>query len=176
MRPALRLALVTVPLLVLLGTLSGRYAGAADTGPWFEGLAKPGFYPPGWLFGVVWTILYAMMGVALALVIAARDRPGRAVALALFALQLAANLAWSPLFFRFHLIGASVALIVVILVLAALTTWRFAVISRVAAALMLPYLLWLAFAAALDWRLWALNPGGSRFVANPAVEVPLAGE
>lgn len=170
-----RTALITVPLLVLLGSLSGRFAGAADMSPWFDGLTKPGIYPPGWLFGVAWTTLYALMGLALALIIAS-ERRGRGVAIALFAVQFALNLAWAPLFFRYHLIGASVVMIVVILVLAALAAWRFALVSRVAAGLMLPYLLWLAFASVLDWQLWALNPGGSRFVANPAVEVPLAGE
>ena len=176
MRRALRIALVTVPLAVLLGTLSGRYAGAGQTGPWLDGLAKPGFYPPGWAFGVAWTILYALMGVAAALVIAARGTPGRTSALVLFVVQLALNLAWAPLFFRFHAIGGATALIPAILVVAALAAWRFAAVRRIAGVLMVPYLLWLAFAGVLAGRLWMLNPNGSRFVPNAAVEVPLAQE
>ena len=176
MRPALRNALVAVPLLLLLGGLSGRYAGAAETSPWFEGLSKPGFYPPGSVFGVVWPALYALMGVALALVVAARGAPGRWGAVLLFVGQLALNLAWPPLFFRVHAIGGSVALIVAILVLATLTAWRFAKVRRVAGLVLLPYLLWLAFAIVLDVRLWMLNPNGSRFAPSPAADVPLAQE
>ena len=170
-----RAAMILVPLLLLLGNLSGRLAGAADGSPWFEGLTKPGFYPPGWAFGAGWTLLYILMALAAAIVAGSRAR-GSAVALGLFAVQLGLNLAWAPLFFRAHLIGASVALIVVIFLAALLTAWRFAAIARVAGGLMLPYLLWLAFAAVLDARLWSLNPGGSRFVENPTIEVPLAQE
>lgn len=161
--------------MLLLGNLSGRYGGAADGGPWFAGLAKPGFYPPGWAFGAAWTVLYILMGLAVAVVIGARER-GRGVAIGLFVVQVTLNLAWAPLFFRAHEIGASVVLILAILVAAIITTWRFAAIRRVAGLLMVPYLLWLAFAAVLDARLWALNPGGSRFVENRPVEVPLAQE
>lgn len=176
MRPALRIGLVTVPLTMLLGSLAARYANSVESNPWFEGLAKPGFNPPGWAFGVVWPILYALMGTALALVIAARGAPGRGIAIALFVTQFALNLIWSPVFFRFHMIGESVALIAAILVFAALSAWRFFVVRRVAGLLLLPYLLWLAFAIVLAWRFWALNPDGSRFVPNPGVEVPLAQE
>lgn len=169
----LRAALVVVPLVLLLGTLSGRLAGSSEANPWFQALVKPEAYPPGFVFGIVWTILYVMMGVAAALVWNARGAQGRGVALALFAAQLAANLAWSPLFFRFHRIEASFWLIVAILALALLTTLRFGVIRRLAAWLMVPYLVWLCFAAVLNWRIHELNPGHGPNVSTAGVEVRL---
>ena len=169
----LRTALVSVPLVLLLGTLSGRLAGSAEDNPWFAALAKPDAYPPGVIFGIVWTILYVMMGIALALVWNARGAKGRGQGLLLFAAQLLANLAWSPLFFRFHRIEGAFWLIVVIFGLALLTTLRFASVRRLAGWLMVPYLAWLSFAAVLNWRIHELNPGGGPNVSTAGVELRL---
>lgn len=171
-----RVALIAVPLVLLLGTLSGRYAGSSDANPWYDGLAKPALQPPGPVFGIVWTILYILMGLAAAAVINARGAQGRMVAIGLFVLQLALNLCWSPLFFRAHQIGGSLALLVAILLAAVATTIAFARVRRIAAWLMLPYLLWLGFAAVLNWRIMELNPDGSRFHPDPGVEVALTQE
>src|SRR5687767_10665402 len=84
-----RVALITVPLTLLLGTLSGRASGSGEENPWFEGLVKPALQPPGWAFGVAWTILYTLMGLAVAMVIAARGARGRGLAAGLFVVQLA---------------------------------------------------------------------------------------
>lgn len=165
--------MVIVPLVLLLGTISGRLAGSSERNPWFAALAKPEAYPPGVVFGIVWTVLYIMMGFAAALVWNARGAPGRPVALLLFALQLVANLAWSPLFFRLHRIEAAFWLVVAILVLASLTTWRFASVRRLAAWLMLPYLAWLGFAAVLNWRIHELNPNGGPDVSIASVRLAL---
>lgn len=164
-----RIMLVTVPLLVLLGTLSGQLAGSTENNIWYRLLEKPLFQPPGVVFGIVWTILYALMGVALAMVWDARGARGRGGALALFAVQLLLNLAWAPLFFRYHEIGASLALTGAIFVAALLTTIRFASIRRLAAWLMAPYLLWLIFAAALNLQIWQLNPEGGANVSDTGV-------
>lgn len=154
----LRHALVTVPAVLLLGTLSGRLAGAGAGNAWFDALAKPAFMPPGWAFGAAWTILYILLGLALAMLLHARGARRRSFAIALFLAQLAANYAWPPLFFAFHEVGGSLALlglmIVLTLLLAALL-WR---IRPLAAWLMLPYLAWLVFAAALTGEIARLNP------------------
>jgi translocator protein len=154
---ALRIAILTVPGVVLLGSLSGVVAGSGEDNPWFADLAKPALYPPGFVFGVVWTLLYALMGVVLAC------PPGRDLqrAALLFAAQLVLNLIWSTLFFKLHLLGPSFALILVILAAALATTFAFARLDRIAAWLLVPYLAWLCFAAGLAFRIWQLNPGAA---------------
>lgn len=165
--------LVAVPLLVLLGTISGRLAGSSEANPWFMALLKPEIYPPGAVFGIVWTILYVMMGIALALVWTARGARWRWTAVLLFVLQLAANLAWSPLFFRYQRIEDAFWLIVAIFALALLTTISFAAVRRMAALLMLPYLAWLGFAGLLNWRIHELNPEGGPDVSIASVRLTL---
>lgn len=168
-----RAALVFVPLVVLLGTISGRMAGSSEANPWFSALVKPDIYPPGAVFGIVWTILYVMMGVALALVWSARGARWRLVAILLFVVQLAANLAWSPLFFREQQILQAFWLIIAIFGLALLTTLAFWKVRRLAALLMLPYLAWLAFAGVLNWRIHELNPDGGPDVSIARVSLAL---
>src|SRR5215213_2125258 len=84
----LRYALVTVPAILLLGTVSGRASGAGAGNAWFEALIKPDFMPPGWLFGAAWTILYILLGLALAMILHARGARGRGLAIGLFLAQL----------------------------------------------------------------------------------------
>lgn len=168
-----RAVLVIAPLVLLLGTLSGRLGGSSANDPWFAALVKPDIYPPGVVFGIVWTLLYLMIGMAVALVWNARGARARVLALGLFVLQLAANLAWSPLFFRYHEIETAFWLIVAILALALLATLSFALVRRVAAALMIPYLAWLGFAAVLNWRIHELNPNGGPDVTIASVRMAL---
>src|SRR3954466_5276055 len=80
----LRYALFTVPAIVLLGAVSGRISGSGYGNAWFDALTKPAIMPPGWVFGLVWTILYVLLGLALALILHARGARGRGPALALF--------------------------------------------------------------------------------------------
>lgn len=154
----LRVALVVVPLVLLLGILSGVAAGSGEDDPWFAALSKPAAMPPGWLFPVAWTILYILIGFALAMIVAARRAPGRTVALTLFILQLAANLAWSPLFFAAHRVAAALGLILLMIALTVATILAFARVRPRAAGLMIPYLAWLCFAAWLNYRIDVLNP------------------
>ena len=156
----LRWAIVVVPLVLLLGLASGRLSNSGYGNPWFAALAKPDFTPPGWMFGVAWSVLYLMMGVALVLVLAARGARGRQPAIVAFLVQLALNLAWSPLFFAAHQIRPALFLILAILVAAAVTTWLFWKVRRAAGLLMLPYLAWLCFALALNYQIDRLNPAG----------------
>ena len=116
----LRWSLLTVPAIVLLGFLSGRLANSGYGNRWFDALEKPALMPPGWLFGVAWTILYILMGLALAIVLHARGAKGRGPAIVLFLVQLLMNLAWSPLFFRAHQVGSALALILILWVIGGL--------------------------------------------------------
>lgn len=168
----LRLALVCMPAVVLLGGLSSRLAGPGESDPWFQLLVKPAAFPPGWLFGVVWTILYAMIGLALAIVLDARGARGRSLALGLFALQLALNLAWTPLFFGAHQIAPAFFLLLAVLGAATACCVAFARIRPLAGWLLIPYLMWLGFAAVLSFRFWQLNPEGA-VVAAPVAELRL---
>lgn len=156
----MRWALVTVPAILFLGLLVARVSNSSAANPWFDALAKPGWFPPGWVFGAGWASLYVLLGLALAQILHARGARGRAGAIGLFALQLLLNLAWTPVFFGAHQITAAFWLIVVVLALAIATAASFARIRRSAAWLMLPYLAWLGFATVLAWEMDRLNPDG----------------
>ena len=168
----LRWSLLTVPAIVLLGFLSGRLANSGYGNRWFDALEKPALMPPGWLFGVAWTILYILMGLALAIVLHARGAKGRGPAIVLFLVQLVMNLAWSPLFFRAHQVGSALMLILALIVIVAITIWLFARIRRVAGLLLLPYLAWLAFASFLNYEIGRLNPDAETLVA-PALSTQI---
>ncbi len=162
----LRIALLAVPGVLLLGTLSGVLSGSGDNG-WYQNLDKPSFNPPPQAFAVVWPILYVMQGLALAMVIHAVGATGRQRALVLFAIQFALNLLWSPLFF-----GAHETVIAAMLGVALPTTLRFFQVRRAAGLLMLPYLAWIAFALALNIAIVQLNPDAE--LASAASDAPSA--
>lgn len=160
----LRHALITVPAIVLIGTLSGSLAGSGTDNAWFAALAKPDFMPPGWAFGAAWTLLYVLLGLSLAMVLHARGAIGREKALILFGLQLLLNFAWSPIFFGMHKVSIALSMIAAMIVVAVamiVLIWR---IRPLAAALLLPYLGWLMFAAALNFQILALNPDAQTLV------------
>ena len=94
-----KLAIVTVLAIELLGGLSGWLSNSGYGNPWFDGLVKPDFMPPGAAFGIVWPILYALLGISVAMILAELPSPRRKTALTLFWIQLALNFAWSPIFF-----------------------------------------------------------------------------
>ncbi len=155
----LRWALFLVPGVLLLGLLSGALANSGPENAWFAALVKPQLYPPPQAFGIVWSVLYVMMGLALAIVMSARGAAGRKAAIIAFLVQLALNLAWSPLFFAAHQMTAALVLLGVldIAVLATLVLfWR---VRPLASVLLLPYLAWALFATALNWQFLEVNPG-----------------
>ncbi|MET1753933.1 TspO/MBR family protein [Novosphingobium sp. RD2P27] len=149
----IRSALVCVPVVLLLGILSGTLSGSGSDGAWFAALRKPAAYPPSAAFGIVWSVLYVLMGLALAIVVCANGARRRRVAMIVFAVQLALNLAWSPLFFGIH--RMSWALIDILLLDAAVvvTILLFARVRPLAAWLLAPYLLWVLFATYLNWAI-----------------------
>src|SRR3954466_7016364 len=101
-RSMLKIAIIAVIAIELLGGLSGWLSNSGYGNAWFDALQKPIFMPPGWAFGVVWPILYALLAIALAMILVMPASPRRQVALALFFIQLALNFAWSPIFFAAH--------------------------------------------------------------------------
>jgi tryptophan-rich sensory protein len=122
-------------------------------------MARPSWAPPGSVFGPVWTALYAMMGVAAWLVWRAQGLSGAGAALLLFVVQLAVNALWSWLFFGWRQGALAFVDILVLWVLIAATIALFGRVSRVAAALLVPYLAWVTFASFLNFSIWRLNPG-----------------
>jgi tryptophan-rich sensory protein len=124
---------------------------------WYAELIKPSFNPPDRVFGPVWTILYVLMGVAAWRVWRAADREIVQGPLSMFALQLALNLGWSVSFFGFERIGPSIAVILVLELAIVATALAFRPIDRLAALLLVPYVLWVGFAAVLNIAIWRLN-------------------
>ncbi len=153
-----RAALVAVPGILFVGGLAARVAGSTETNPWYQSLTLPAIQPPGPLFGIAWAILYTLIAVAFAMVWGTRNARGKPLAITLFGIGLLINLAWSPVFFRLHMISLALAIIVTMLVVALATTFAFARVNRLAAWLMVPYLAWLCFATGLNTSILMLNP------------------
>ena len=166
-----RWALFTVPAVLLLSFLVQQFTptgGPENT--WYAALTEPSFSPPSYLFGIVWPILYLLMGIALALVCAAWGARGRTAAIVAFAVQFAVNLAWSPVFFGLQQIGWGLAVIVLLDVLVIVTIVLFWRVRTLAGVLLLPYLAWILFATALNFQFLQLNPDASGDVDTGAVQ------
>lgn len=140
---------------------SGGALFEAD-GAWYRALEAPAFSPPAWVFGPVWTVLYIMIAVAGGR-LAARAADGPAAgrlagfALGLWALQMTLNALWTPAFFGAHALGTALAIIAALwasIALLVLVSWR---VERLAGLLLVPYLAWVSFAAALNFAYWQLN-------------------
>ena len=145
-----------VLLCLVVGWVSDLTTEAAIA-TWYRPLIKPSWTPPEIAFPIAWTILYILMGIAAGLVWRCRHR-GRLAATGLFLIQLAVNALWSPVFFGLHAPGGG--LIVILLLLAAViaTVIAFFPISRAAGWLLVPYLLWVAYATTLNIGILVLNP------------------
>jgi len=162
----LRWALFLVPLVMLIGFAAGQLGGP-DTA-WFAGLNKPSIYPPPILFGIVWTILFVMIGCALALVASAWGAVGRGVALIAFAVHFLPTQGWTAVFFGMQDMQTGLIVLgygVITLVIALALVWR---VRRAAGLLLLPYLAWLCFATALNFQFIAANPDGGQKGASGA--------
>lgn len=152
-----------LPLLALLvliievgGLLSGLLGG--NGGEIYSSLIKPSFSPPGWVFPVVWTVLYLLMAIALYRIIlhgAQGENVGNAVFF--FVVQIILNYLWSVIFFRFQLYGVAFVELLLLLFFIIVTTVEFAKIDKKAAWLMVPYIIWVAFAAILNYSVWMQN-------------------
>jgi len=152
-------AIVSVLAIELLGGASGWLSNSGYGNSWFDALEKPFFMPPGWAFGVVWPILYALLGISLAMILAAPPSERRRNALLLFFFQLALNFAWSPIFFAGHDIKLAKVVIFLMAAIAAAAAGQFTRIRPAAGLLMVPYIAWLVFAGTLNATIEKLNPG-----------------
>ncbi|MBN1544010.1 tryptophan-rich sensory protein [Candidatus Woesearchaeota archaeon] len=142
-------------LICQLAGIIGSFFTASSVGAWYAALNKPAFNPPGWVFGPVWITLYTMMGISLYLVWRSGSRSW--FVFGVFGLQLVLNALWSILFFGFHAPGIAFAEITILWLSIMATTVLFFSISRAASYLLVPYLLWVSFAALLNFMLWRLN-------------------
>jgi len=154
-RKAIALA---IALLLCYGAAGvGGLLGPAAGGGWYTDLAKPSWTPPSWIFGPVWTVLYGMMAVSVWLIWLERRRRPAGAPIILFAVQLAFNAAWSPLFFGLRRPGLAFADITALWLTLGLTVYAFLKRRPAAGLLLVPYLLWVSFAAALNLAIWRLN-------------------
>ena len=149
--------IVAIVVCELAGIIGSLFTTPSIPG-WYAGLVKPSFNPPAWVFAPVWTTLYAMMGLAAWLIYEkGLKRPEVKKALTVFAVQLVLNTLWSIVFFGAHqLLGA----VIVIVLLWAMILWTillFRKISKAAAWLLVPYILWVSFASVLNVTIWVLN-------------------
>jgi len=153
-------------LLALLGFIAACFLAALTSalfrpGEWYVRLAKPSWRPPNWLFAPVWTVLYLMIAISGWLVWREAGFAGAALPLAIYALQLVLNAAWTPLFFGLHRPDLGFLDIVLVWLSIFATIVLFYPIHAGAALLLLPYLAWVTFAAALNFAVWRLNPSAA---------------
>lgn len=149
--------LAVIALSCFAASAVGGLFTATSVESWYQQLTRPSWTPPDWVFGPVWTLLYATMAVAAWLVWRANGGRARRRALAVFAVQLALNALWSALFFGLRSPGAGLVGIVALFVAIATTIIAFTHVSRTAAVLLGPYLAWVGFASYLNATIWWLN-------------------
>jgi benzodiazapine receptor len=149
-------AILSIIIPLAVGGLSA-YLGMSNVKD-YETFIKPAFSPPGWVFPIVWTILYILMGLA-AYRIWGHGKNGEDTkkALVLYGIQLFLNFLWTIIFFRFRLYGLAFVELLVLLVFIMLTTFEFFKIDKIAGYLMIPYILWVSFAGVLNFAIWYLN-------------------
>jgi benzodiazapine receptor len=149
---------ISIGVCLLAGVVGSVFT--ADSIPtWFAGINKPGFSPPNWLFGPVWTLLYIMMGISAYLIWMKGWKKNEVKrALDVFGAQLILNLFWSIIFFGFRNPQYAFIEIIVLWIAIAYTIERFYRIEKRAAYLLIPYLMWVTFAAFLNYSIWILNP------------------
>lgn len=144
---------ISVGLCLAAGFIAGRF----EPGQWYRELAKPTWTPPGWLFAPVWIALYILMGLAVWLIWRQAGLAAAAIPLAVFLIQLILNGLWSYIFFGRHAMGSAFAEIIVLWIFILLTLILFWKRQALAGAFILPYLLWVSFAAFLNFSIWRLN-------------------
>jgi translocator protein len=146
---------------ILLSFLAG-IIGSLFTIPsidnWYTTLNKPDFFPPNWIFAPVWNFLYLLMGIALSLVWhQGWNNPKVKTAMYIFGAQLVLNTLWSIIFFALKNPGAALIEIALMWLAILLTIFYFSKVSRLAAGLLVPYILWVTFATYLNYSIWQLN-------------------
>ena len=141
----------------LIGIL-GSFFTSGSIPTWFSSLTKPSFNPPSWIFGPVWTILYAMIGVSLYLILTSKAKTSlKTKAYWIFGIQLFFNFIWSIVFFGMHQILGAFAVIALLWIFIILNILAFYKISNPAGYLLIPYWIWVSFASILNFSIWWLN-------------------
>jgi tryptophan-rich sensory protein len=136
---------------------SGSLFTVVGLDTWYPSLVRPALAPPNWVFGPVWTVLFALLGIAVWLVWRRPPDSQTRLALGVFAGQFVVNVAWSAVFFGLQSLLGGLLVIAVLWGAIALTMWAFSRVDRTAAALLVPYLLWVSFAAYLNYSFWVVN-------------------
>jgi len=157
MKPSCALALL---LCIALPLAAGSIAGIATAGnidTWYAFLNKPVFNPPSWLFEPVWTLLYLLMGISLFITRRSSQGPTRKKAMLVFGIQLLLNFTWSFIFFQFRQPGWAMVEIIMVWISILAMILVFYRISKTAAFLQIPYLLWVSFTSVLNFSIWWLN-------------------
>lgn len=155
-KKSILLLIIIIVLTEGAGILSG-FLGMSNSEN-YANLIKPAFSPPGWVFAVVWPILYLLMSIALYRILLLK-KEGKDVtrALVYYFIQFGLNLLWTFIFFRFNLYGLAFIELLVLLVFILLTTFEFAKHDKISAYLLIPYILWVSFAGVLNFSIWMLN-------------------
>lgn len=148
--------LIGIAMVEAVGILAGLLT-RAGTEMYAQMAAKPPLTPPGWLFPVVWTVLYALMGVSAVRIWQAPESTARSRALNLFVIQLVLNFFWSLIFFNARAYGLAVVWIILLWIAVLLMILQMRTVDPTAAWLQVPYLLWITFAAYLTLGVWVLN-------------------
>lgn len=128
--------------------------GMFQPGAWYEGLDKPPWTPPKWLFPVAWTTLYVLMSIAAARVV---HMPGAGIALAFWALQIALNTLWTPVFFGLRHLKAGMVIILLLWLAVAATMVSLFTLDTVSGLMFVPYLVWVSVASMLNYSVWQRN-------------------
>lgn len=152
MRDIFKLAISIV--LPFLASAIGGIFTASSVSTWYVELAKPSFNPPSWVFGPVWTVLYLIIGISFYLV---WKRKYDKIAFTIFGVQLVLNALWSVLFFGLKMPFLAFIEIVFLWLSIMLMIFYFYRISRISAYLLIPYVLWVTFAAILNFYIYILN-------------------
>ena len=153
------LALFLFPIISLSIGYAGSYFTRSSIETWLKTLRKPSFYPPKWIFPLVWTILYIMIGVS-AYLIWSKDEgfsSKHETAWTVFFLQMVLNYAWTPLFFGMHLIFMALVDVILMEVFILFNIYYFYQIDNLAAYLLIPYAIWVIIATAINFEMWRLN-------------------
>ena len=139
----------------LIGALGAIWT--SSDGEWYQGIKKPSFNPPSWVFAPAWTILFSLMGIALYLVLIAPSSNIKTIAMVFFGIQFILNVLWSYLFFGANNPLASLIEIFILLLFIIITGIYFYRVNRFAGYLLIPYFLWVSFASFLNYSIWKLN-------------------
>lgn len=156
MRINKRLLLICIAIPLIGGAIASLFTMSSMAT--FDQISKPAFSPPGWLFPIVWTILYTLMGISSYLVLTSdADKEDIENALKIYAYQLVVNFLWPTFFFNFGWYLFSFIWLVLLWILVLVMIVKFSRINKLAAYLNIPYLLWLTFAAYLNWSIYTLT-------------------